>query len=559
VRGGDTAVIEVSTNGTAWTEVWSNPRVVADASWTPVQYTLPTFVAGNPSVQIRWGMASGQSQNDIGWNIDDVVLLGDGTLDTTAPTATMNGANLTVGESPSHSFTVTYADSTAVSIASLGSGDLLVLGPNGYSNYVEFAGVDTPADGSPRTALYSIPAPNGFWQSSDNGTYQVILQDGEVTDTANNPAPEQLLGTFFVAIAPDPQALLVAPTSLNVTEGTNAAFTVRLAERPSADVTVVARLINGDPDLIIATGATNIFTATNWDIPVPVTLRALPDADRENGIGTIQCESEGLTSVSVTATEQDTTPLPPIVSLTAPTAQASFLTTDTITFSADATDDGTIAKVEFFANGSLLGEDLTAPYRITSAVPAGSHSITARATDNAGASTTTTPVTIAVTVPANQPPTVTLTASASGVIPAPGTVLLQVTATDPDGTVSQIRFFNGTNSFATDTTSPFEQWVNLPAGQFLFTAVATDNQGAESTSAAIPLKVAEQPQITSINPGGTVASITVRGTSGIPVVLEATSDFAEWTPIATNTPAGGSTTFYDPSPQLRRLYRAVAR
>ena len=559
VRNGDTAVVQVSTNGTSWTDVWSNQRVVLDTSWTPVQYTLPAWVAGSSSVQLRWGMGSGQSQNDIGWNIDDVVLLGDGTLDTEAPTAAINVANLTVGDSPSHSFTVTYTDSTAVSIASLGSADLLVLGPNGYSNYVEFAGVDTPTDGSPRTALYSIPAPTGFWQSTDNGTYQVILQDSEVTDTANNPAAEQLLGTFFVAIVPDPQALLVTPTSLSITEGTNAAFTVRLAERPSVEVTVVARTINGDPDFLIVSGATNVFTSDNWDIPLPVTVRALTDADRENGTGTIQCESDGLTSISVIVTEQDTTPLPPTVALTAPAAQASFFTTDTITFSADATDDAAVVKVEFFANGNLIGEDISAPYRITSELPAGSHSITARATDNANASATTPPITITVTVPANQPPSVTLTASASGVILAPGTVLLQVSATDPDGTISQIRFFNGTNSFATDTTQPYEQWVNLPAGQFLFTAVATDNNGSESTSAAIRLKVAEQPQIISITPGGTVASVTVRGTSGIPVILEATSDFLGWTPIATNTPAGGSTTFNDPSPQLRRLYRAVVR
>src|SRR3954463_9815354 len=61
---------------------------------------------------------------------------------------------------------------------------------------------------------------------------------------------------------------------------------------------------------------------------------------------------------------------PPSISLTAPGNGATFSTTDAITFSATATDsDGTISKVEFFADGSStpLGTDTTgpSPYSIT--------------------------------------------------------------------------------------------------------------------------------------------------------------------------------------------------
>ncbi|MFN7139896.1 MAG: InlB B-repeat-containing protein, partial [Limisphaerales bacterium] len=89
LRAGDTAMIQVSTNGTAWTDVWSTSNVVADVSWQEMLYALPTNVVGSSSLRVRWGLASNQSQNDIGWNIDDVQILATGSV--TPP------ATLTVG------------------------------------------------------------------------------------------------------------------------------------------------------------------------------------------------------------------------------------------------------------------------------------------------------------------------------------------------------------------------------------------------------------------------------------------------------------------------------
>ncbi len=76
VRSGDTAAVQVSTNGSAWTNVWAASQAVSDAAWQLVQYALPAWTAGSPAVQLRWSMGSGASQNDIGWNIDDIELVG---------------------------------------------------------------------------------------------------------------------------------------------------------------------------------------------------------------------------------------------------------------------------------------------------------------------------------------------------------------------------------------------------------------------------------------------------------------------------------------------------
>jgi hypothetical protein len=77
LRSGDTALIEISTNGINWTTLWSTTQSVSDAAWQPMQYALPDWTFGSPTLQVRWGLSSGFSQNDIGWNIDDVQIVAD--------------------------------------------------------------------------------------------------------------------------------------------------------------------------------------------------------------------------------------------------------------------------------------------------------------------------------------------------------------------------------------------------------------------------------------------------------------------------------------------------
>lgn len=93
--------------------------------------------------------------------------------------------------------------------------------------------------------------------------------------------------------------------------------------------------------------------------------------------------------------------VPPTVALTSPSSGARFTAPATITVSASADDgDGAIAQVEFFAGATPLGADSTSPYEITwNNVPAGSYTVTARATDNSGAVTTSSPAGITVSDP----------------------------------------------------------------------------------------------------------------------------------------------------------------
>lgn len=102
--------------------------------------------------------------------------------------------------------------------------------------------------------------------------------------------------------------------------------------------------------------------------------------------------------VRVTATGN----VAPTIAITSPNAFSTFATPATISVSANASDpDGTIARVDFYGNGSLIGSRTVAPYTISwSGMAAGTYAVSAVATDNAGASTVASSVTVFVTAAA---------------------------------------------------------------------------------------------------------------------------------------------------------------
>ncbi|MFO1528231.1 MAG: zinc-dependent metalloprotease family protein [Kiritimatiellia bacterium] len=203
LRSSDTASVQVSVNGTTWTDVWRTTSTVTDTSWQLLQYDLSAVAAGQSAVRVRWGLATNNRNNSYGWSLDDVEVLGNGApVDTQAPTAALSALAVTTAGGPVYEFNVTYSDNRAVAVAGIDDLDIYVLGPNAYSNDCTRTGLDETTDGTPRVATYQCPAAGGSWDPGDNGSYQVFLRDGEVSDTSGNSAPGGLLGTFCV----DPHA-----------------------------------------------------------------------------------------------------------------------------------------------------------------------------------------------------------------------------------------------------------------------------------------------------------------------------------------------------------------
>jgi len=110
----------------------------------------------------------------------------------------------------------------------------------------------------------------------------------------------------------------------------------------------------------------------------------------------------------------------PSVSITSPSSGSSYSEGTSVSVSASASDsDGSVSQVQFFANGASIGIDTSSPYSVNWTVPAGTNSLTAVATDNAGATTTSSAVSVTGTTTSGTATTmyvssiVTGTASAS--------------------------------------------------------------------------------------------------------------------------------------------------
>lgn len=73
----DHASISVSSDGTNWTQVWTNPSGVEDAAWTRVEYDLSAVADGQSTVYLRWTMGTTDgSWQYSGWNLDDIEIWG---------------------------------------------------------------------------------------------------------------------------------------------------------------------------------------------------------------------------------------------------------------------------------------------------------------------------------------------------------------------------------------------------------------------------------------------------------------------------------------------------
>jgi Domain of unknown function (DUF1929)/Bacterial Ig domain len=93
--------------------------------------------------------------------------------------------------------------------------------------------------------------------------------------------------------------------------------------------------------------------------------------------------------------------------------------------------------------------------------------------------------------PSNQAPAVSLTSPANGTIfTSPAKLTLAATATDSDGRVAKVEFFNGPTKLGEDATAPYNlQWNVGSTGSYNLTARATDDSGAATTSGASTITV----------------------------------------------------------------------
>ncbi|MCU0430029.1 MAG: Ig-like domain-containing protein [Cytophagaceae bacterium] len=184
----------------------------------------------------------------------------------------------------------------------------------------------------------------------------------------------------------------------------------------------------------------------------------------------------------------DNNPLP-TVTLSSNLATGNLQQGTSLTFTANASDNGTISKVEFFDGTTLLGTDLSAPYTFaTSSLAVGSHSITAKATDNCGGIKISNALSYTVQgMRINTPPVVAFSSPAANArLTAPASLGVIVAASDPDaGDRATVALYLNNTFIREDLVAPHEfntsgtesALQNLAAGSYVLKAIAKDTHG----------------------------------------------------------------------------------
>jgi hypothetical protein len=136
--------------------------------------------------------------------------------DTIAPTPALAPAPDVVSDStPTKTFNVTYTDNYSVNASTIANGNLIVTGPNGFSQAATLVS-SSGGNGSTINATYSITAPGNTWASLANGTYVIALASGQVKDISGNAIVGQNLGSFQLTLGSPIQPAGPATTPLGL-------------------------------------------------------------------------------------------------------------------------------------------------------------------------------------------------------------------------------------------------------------------------------------------------------------------------------------------------------
>lgn len=171
----------------------------------------------------------------------------------------------------------------------------------------------------------------------------------------------------------------------------------------------------------------------------------------------------------------------------------------------------------------------------------------------------------AVFVVTNFLPTATITSPANNsTFAAPASFTLAATASDSDGSVTNVQFFaNATllgtvTNFSSGNTTFNLSVSNLAAGNYALKAVAKDNVGATNSSALVNISVVTSVNIVLSSPTYTNGQFSFRYSvnPGVTYIVQGTSNLGiPFTPLQTNVPASSPATYLDTSANPLRFYR----
>ena len=297
----------------------------------------------------------------------------------------------------------------------------------------------------------------------------------------------------------NPTAALTAPANGAIVSGT-----VQVTAT-ATDGTAIARVEFYEGANLIGTDAVAPF-AMAWNTATVATGAHTLKARAYDTVG----NTADSASIAVTVSSDVT---PPTVSISAPGQGAAI--TGTVLWTAVATDNVAVTRVELYDGATLIATLTSSPYTLnwnTATAAVGAHSLTARAFDAPGNSATSAAVNVTIDRTA---PTVALSAPVAGATVS-GTVTVAATASDNIG-IARVEFYrDNTVLLASSSAAPYSiSWdtTGTAAGSHPLKAIAFDTAGNATTSASVTVTVRDvtAPTVTITSPAN-AARVTVGST-----------------------------------------------
>jgi thermitase len=370
---------------------------------------------------------------------------------------------------------------------------------NGYATYSALAsGITYAADHGARVANASFEASNSA--TIDSAAQYLQGKGGVVTIAAGNE------GTFNSS-PDDPYVLTVSATDSSdaLASWSNTGNNVDLAA-PGVNVATTlsgggygtgsgtsfsAPVVAGVAALVISVNPS--LTATQIQNVLKQSADDLGAAGWDPSYGWGRVNAARAVSLALGTSggggggTADTTP--PTVSFGSPAAAATV--SGTVSVQVNAGDNVGVASVSFSVDGASQGSDTSSPYSFswnTAGWSNGSHTLTAKATDAVGNSTSASvTVTVSNAAPDSTAPTISITSPKAGATVSGTNVSVLVSAADNVGVVKVELYVDGKLT-ATSTAAPFTtKWnvKNAAKGAHTLCCKAYDAAGNVGTSATI--------------------------------------------------------------------------
>jgi len=418
--------------------------------------------------------------------------------------ATDSSGNTTT--SPAVVITVAAAGAPAVAITAPTAGTVLpvnvlqTISATASSATGSIASVQFFANSTSVGTVTVFPFQTG-WTPTSPGTYTLtaVATDSSGRQTTSSPV------TVTATAGGVPTVSITSPTSgTSISLGSG----VTLAANALAAIGSIAK-VQFFANSIPITGGT--LTSP------PYSVNWVPGGSGVFVITAVATDTIGNSTTSAAVTVIVTGTSAPTVAVTAPSSGSSYIVGNTVTLAASATaSSGTITQVQFLANGIPISGATNpvkaAPYTFAwQPTSAGVFSITAVATDSAGNTTVSAPISVSVT--SGVPPVVAITNPPSGTsIPLGNGIQIAASASSSSGFIKQVQFFanGGLITGGTVTAAPYSvNWVPSGTGVFTLIAVATDNIGNVTSSSGVTVTVgsASSPTVSITSPSNGSAYI----------------------------------------------------